>query len=211
MAFSYDLLADDLIAIDELLVMPSDETASSSLGSSKGCRGFEVSLNAVRSDVDLGSDVLLLKLGVLVEIGSDDPPRLAGNLSSRFGGTVGVKLDEVAFASGGKALLGSPVLGAPVLVVGKPVFAEGKPVPDVGKPVGDVNNGAGCKDALAELGNDDEFVFDSNPFELPKGDEPDEFDEKPFGGVLLNISKPFRAFPGLLEAIGPGPDTSGMV
>ena len=198
-------------AIDALLVMPSDGTASSSLGSSKGCRGFEVSLNALRSEVDLGSDVLLLKLGVLVEIGSDDPPRLAGNLSSRLGGTVGVKLDEVAFASGGKALLGSPVLGAPMLVVGKPVFGEGKPVPDVGKPVGDVNNGAGCKDALAELGNDDEVVFDSNPFEFPKGDEPDEFDEKPFGGVLLNISKPFRAFPGLLDAIGPGPDTSGMV
>ena len=204
MAFSYDLLADDLIAIDELLVMPSEETASSSFSSSKGCRGFEVSLNAVRSDVDLGSNVLLLKPGVLVEIGIDDPPRLGGNLSSRLGETEGAKLDEVAFASGGKALLGSPVVGAPLLVVGKPLFG-------VGKPVGDVNNGAGCKDALAELGNDDEVVFDSNPFEFPKGDEPDEFDEKPFGGVLLNISKPFRAFPGLLEAIGPGPDTSGMV
>lgn len=66
---------------------------------------------------------------------------------------------------------------------------------------------------MEETGNGVVVAFDSKPFAFPNG-EPlalDEFDGNPFGGVLLNISKPVAAFPGLLAALGPGPDTSGIV
>lgn len=139
------------------------------------------------------------KLGVFVETGKDDSLRLGGNLSSRLNGTDGLKLDDDAIARGGKALLGKAVVGDEVL--------------GVGKPLGGVNKGAGCRGAIEAIGNAFADTFDSRLFAFPNGElfTPDELDENPFGGVLLNISKPVEAFPGLLDGIGPGPVTSGIV
>ena len=189
-----------MIAIEDELALPNGGAVPVWFDNSTGCSGFDDSVNADSSDVDFDSKRLLLRLGVLVEIGIDKSPRLGGNLPSRLAGADGLKPDDVVLAKGGKALLDRPVVGRIVL--------------GVVKPVGGVNNGAGCNDAFAELGNGFEMVFDSKLFEFPSGDvlAPDEeLDEKPFGGVLLNISKPVAAFPGLPEAIGPGPDTSGIV
>ena len=147
----------------------------------------------------MASKALLPKLGVLVETGIDESPRLGGNLSSRLGAAEGLKLEDDAIARGGKALLGMPVVGDAVL--------------GVGKPLGGVSNGAGCSEALEEIGNGFVVAFDSKLFAFPNGEllALDKFDGNPCGGVLLNISKPVAAFPGLLAAIGPGPDTSGIV
>lgn len=161
-------------------------------------------MDANWSDEDLESKALPLKLGVFVETGKDDSLRLGGNLSSRLNGADGLKLDDDAIARGGKALLGKALLG-------KAVVGDG--VLGVGKPLGGVNKGAGCREVFEVIGNEFADTFDSRLFAFPNGEPftPDELDENPFGGVLLNISKPVAAFPGLLDGIGPGPVTSGMV
>ncbi len=123
------MLADDLIAIDEVLELLNGEATPDSLGRSRGCRDFEVSLDAARSDEVLDSKALLPKLGVLVETGIDESLRLGGDLSSRLGAADGLKLGDDALARGGKELLGKLVVDDGVLVVGN--------------PLGGVNNGEG--------------------------------------------------------------------
>ena len=86
--------------------------------------------------------------------------------------------------------------------------------------VGGINRGAGCIVELDALGNEIGGTVDSGALELAKGElGKGEFvlDENPLDGELLNMSKPFDVFPGLLglaellAAIGDGPETSGMV
>ena len=83
--------------------------------------------------MDLDSARLLLKFGLLVDIGIDESPKLGGNFSSRLGRKAGLKLDDGVFENGG-ALLFEP---APFWEV-----AIGE-----GNALGAVSNGAGCNGA----------------------------------------------------------------
>jgi len=101
------------------------------------------------------------------------------------------------------------------LTRGAPVRA-GKVVPGEELPREELpgtSNGAGCKVELSPFGNAFIDGADPNPFEFEKGDEfaSGEFEANPLDGVLLKMSKPLDEFPELFDAIGLGPETSGVV
>lgn len=200
------MLADDLIEGEESLG-EEGEVLASSLGRSRAgngliAGGFVVAADdnvAGSSGVTLDSEAMISKLGGVVEIGIDDWLKLGGNLSMLFVEKGELELAADVLGSGGRAFVAV-------------VFA--------GLAVGGIKRGAGCIVELEGLGNEIDGTVDSGAFELAieelvKG----EFvlDENPFDGALLNISKPFDvpvALPGLaelLEEIGDGPETSGMV
>jgi len=85
----------------------------------------------------------------------------------------------------------------------------GSESPSAEMPLGGVRRGAGCNDGLVEAGNAG-GRDDSEVFEFAKGDAV-VLEANPLDGVLLNMSKALAVFPELVDAMGPGPETSGMV
>ncbi len=106
-----------------------------------------------------------------------------------------------------------------VIVLGVEVFGKGgkvvlvAAVPVVGESNGAGCNGAGCNGGLGEPGNEFIGAAAPNPLEFAKGDalESGCVEANPLDGTLLNISKPLDELPELPAAIGPGPETSGML
>ena len=192
------MLADDLIEVEGSLETDGEVIASSRAGKGLIAGGFVEGADAAK--VAGSSGTLIPKPGVLVEIGMDDWLKLGGNLSLSFVENGELELAEVVLGNGGR-VFAAAVFGA-------------------GLGEGGINRGAGCIVELEALGNEIGGTVDSGAPKLAKGElGKGEFvlDENPLDGELLNMSKPFDVFPGLLglaellAAIGDGPETSGMV
>ncbi|HUP77230.1 MAG TPA: hypothetical protein VM260_01625 [Pirellula sp.] len=192
------MLADDLIEVDGSLETEGEVIASSRAGKGLIAGGFVAGADAAK--VAGSSGTLIPKPGVLVEMGMDDWLKLGGNLL-------------LSFVDNGELELAEVVLGCARGVLAALVI-------DAGLAVGGINRGAGCIVELDALGNEIGGTVDSGAPKLAKGElGKGEFvlDENPLAGELLNMSKPFDVFPGLLglaellAAIGDGPETSGMV
>ncbi len=192
------MLADDLIEVEGSFETDGEVIARSRAGKGLIAGGFVASADAAK--VVGSSGTLIPKLGVLVEIGMDEWLKLGGNLSLSFAENGELELAEIALGSGGRVFAAA-------------VFCAGL-------EIGGINRGAGCIVELDALGNEIGGTVDSGAPKLAKGElGKGEFvlDENPLDGELLNMSKPFDVFPGLLgfavllAAIGAGPETSGMV
>lgn len=193
-AFSYDLLADDLIEDEDKSPELKGDVAASSLERSRAGSGLVEGSGTVNvvgnSGVSLETGTLSPKLGVFVEIGIDDSLKLGGNLSLLFAGKVELEFNGCKFAIGGRA--GNSAL------------------PGAGFTVGGINKGAGCNAELIGLGNEIGGTAGSELFRLAK-EGTFALDANPFDGELLNMSKLLDLFPEVLAVIGDGPETSGMV
>ena len=176
----------------ELGPKPTEFDEPESMGESKAGSDLTELGNSIadagKSPENFGSETFTPKFGVFVETRFDDSLRLGGNFSSLLEGKFGLKVDG-EFVSGGN-VLGSE-LTRPEL------------------PLGGVSSGAGSNGGFDEAGKAD--VGDVAAVLLCPNGLAFPGDEKPFGGVLLNMSNAFVGLPGLFETIGPGTDTSGKV
>ena len=140
------------------------------------------------------------KLGLFVDRRGDDSPRLSGNLSA-VDGNDGLGLND--------GIIACDEVGNDELDIcgrfGNAALGDG------------VSKGAGCTELFRPLvlfrplGNEFIGVESSMPL-FPNGDVfvLGGLDENPLDAELLNISKPPAEFPMPLDAMGAGPETSGM-